>query len=251
MKKKLSFGLLGAAVLAAPLSAQLFSQLNPSIDLTSIGVVPESGIIVEILGTSGVHVVSQFATVDLYNGFFNYGVPGFDAAINTPLGYTGDSLTPLPGVAGLLGIIGEQAGWGGFDFGGGIAGVAISATLFDFQGALNPGEEFLSANGLIFPVDLGTVIPASGAPYTVTGSAFGDFSDILFDITFNGTLNLAMIETNPDVYTYGGYTPLDFVTGITPNGGVAPTVVAVPEPSFIALISFGFIGTLLGTYRRR
>lgn len=263
MNKNLTVGILAAASLAAPLSAQFMSSLNPAIDLNSFGIVENSGIVVEILGANGAHVVAQIGNLELYNGFFDYGTGGGIFA-NNIFGYTGDANMPIPFTAGLLGIMGESYGWDAFDFGGSIAGINIEMTMFDFQGGNNPGEDYLMVNGVdAIGVDLGILgfpVGAAGTLEILGGST--PFDGILFDLENSGILNFAMFETNPDVYTYGGYTPVDFVgadllgqgdNAIASSRTINPIQVTapIPEPSFIALISFGFLGTLLGTYRRR
>jgi|TARA_B110000438_G_scaffold146580_1_gene141231 hypothetical protein len=256
MKKNLTVSLLAAAAISAPLSAQFMSSLNPAIDLNTFGIVQDTGIVIEILGTNGAHVVAQLSALELYNGFFDYGTGGGDI-INGVFGYAGGANTPIPGVADALGIIGESYGWDAFDFGGGIAGINIEMTMFDFQGFNNPGDDLLMVNDLDynFGFDLGLIC---GPPAASVGTAeflgCGPYYDaILADLTSSGILNISMFETFPDVYTYGGYTPVDFLTDIKPSKPVRPTQVTapIPEPSFIALISFGFIATLLGTSRRR
>lgn len=255
MNKNLTVGLLAAAAVSAPLSAQFMSSLNPSIDLSAFGLVSGTGIVVEILGDNGAHVVSQLSAAELYNGFFDYGTGGGVFA-NSVFGYAGGAPTGLGSTAEALGIIGEQMGWGAFDFGGGIAAMNIEMTLFDFQGAANLGDDYLFVNGVDYlqGLDLGFIYTPSGTAETSSFLSVGDpaLDGLLTDLSF-GFLNLSLFETNTDVYTYGGYTPVDFITDIQPGRSVAPIQVTapIPEPSFIALISFGFIGTLLGTYRRR
>ncbi|MCB1957726.1 MAG: PEP-CTERM sorting domain-containing protein [Rhodocyclaceae bacterium] len=112
--------MLAALVVAPPYaSASLFTSTSPSgLDVGSVGASTVGGVVVDLWGTNGAHVVSQAAASSLYKGFSNNGVP---------VPYRGNPLT-----------VGIQTGFAAtvdLALGGSLQSMSVRFTLWDGDSA--------------------------------------------------------------------------------------------------------------------
>ncbi len=118
-------------------------SLSPTgLDLSGYGISDTGGIVLDIVGVNGQHVVVQLAASSLFKGFFDLG---------TPVEFLGDP-----------GTIGKQGGFTAEvleQLGGGIAEMAVRVTVYDGDNAV--GEFDHNDNTLL-----------------LNGKEFGNFSDV-------------------------------------------------------------------------
>ncbi len=127
------------------------------------GVTEIGGLVLDIVGISGVRVVAQIAASTLFTGYYDGGSPagynGNPGTIGVQPGFTADALAAL---------------------GGGIAQLAVRLTLYD--GDTGPGDFDVNQNVML-----------------VNGVAVGDFSDVATQITSDdGAVLFANAQGFPD-----------------------------------------------------
>lgn len=248
--------LLTAALYAGASNASLITDTSGlGLDVTTLGVSTVGGVVVDLLGANGTHVVSQLAASQLFDGFYDSG---------TPVAYNGN-----PGTVGIQ--TGFNAGTMNA-LGGGIAGASIRFTLFDGDTALGDfdyNRNTLLINGL----DFGSWSAVDAEQTTSTGvtsgsSSGGGFRDNILDTGwFTSTDSVLLTSlfsslntTNEllfqiqDLDPYDNY--FDFTQGIESSlidVGQGPVIsgpgVTVPEPTSMALIGLGLLTML--RFRRK
>ena len=260
MKNRQFSGILSFAAIASVGSAQLISPTT-GIDYSDYGVSAQGGVVIDIVGTSGVQVISQIAAVDLFNGYYNaltnafFGLPG-------PASYIPDSILGIGSgySAGIVGLLG-----------GGIAKMAVRLTEYD-------GD----TGGPIFGPGMNQYNPdINGGAYVginllVNGVDVADFEDVGFEsgvvdtgffVVSDGAMLAGIfsaMEAGGEVilgYDEGldkGIAMVDFLTGLTDAeafSSLRPTVVKpdlpIPEPSILGLLGFFSIAGLVALRRRR
>jgi hypothetical protein len=238
--KKVIF--LTAALYAGASNASLLTNTSGNgLDVTTLGVSTIGGVVVDLVGTNGSHVVSQLAASDLFVGFYDGG---------TPIGFNGNP-----------GTIGIQTG---FDagvlaaLGGGISSASIRFTLFDGDTeavGFDFNDNTLLVNGLDFgnwsDVDaeqtnaLGASVgPTSGGGFRddildtgwFTSSDNALMASLFSELTFSGEMLFQIQDDDP----FDNF--FDFTLGIDQDlidVGQGPTtgpVNPVSEPAALSLV---------------
>lgn len=248
MRTKTMFTMAVAAMaLTVPASAQL-TTTSPAGGTLPSGVTVVGGIVTDLRGANGNHVISQIAASGLYQGF---------ASVNP---FTIGSLSGFtPGVLGSLG--------------GGLTSAAFRFTLYDGDNA--PGDfdfdqNFLLVNDQAFAGNNWSQVvtqetTSSGATIGGTGLGFADerlmtgwfsssdatFLNALFgSLSSSGALSFGMNDLDPGDNFY------DFTLGLDAsliNVGQGPVVTptTVPEPTTVVLMATGLLGIAAVARRRR
>lgn len=239
---KLSTVGLAIAALSSTASAQ-FTTTSPSGGSTA-GTTVIGGIVTDLQGFNGSHVMSQIAASSLYIGYAGTNPQG----IGSRSGYT-------PGLMASLG--------------GGLSEAAFRFTLYD--GDMAPGNfdfnnNFLQVNGFGFSsnnwsavqtvqtTSTGTVISGPSAGFSDSQLHTGWFytTDAVFlnslytSLSSSGTLSFALSDTDP----YDNY--YDFRQGI--DGSLIDQeqgpITTTPEPASMVLLASGLLG-IAGVVRRK
>ncbi|WP_102795598.1 hypothetical protein [Bowmanella denitrificans] len=254
MKMKVLILTLGIA--AGSANASLLTNTSGlGFDVTSVGATTVGGVVVDLLGNNGTHVVSQLAASALFDGFFDDG---------TPVAYRGNP-----------GTIGIQTGFDAAvlaSLGGGLSGASFRFTLYD--GDTGPGNfdedaNFLLVNGLEFGNWSDVNAEQTNGSGTVTGpQSGGGFRDSILDTGWFtsidagllASLYTSLLSTNEllfqlrdDDNVYDNF--FDFTQGLDQNlidvgqGPITQPGGQIPEPLPLTLMTLGM--AILGFLRNR
>ncbi|WP_102795599.1 hypothetical protein [Bowmanella denitrificans] len=253
---KLKGLILTLGMLAGAANASLLTDTSGlGLDVTALGASTVGGVVVDLLGTNGSHVVSQLAASELFVGFFNTGTP--DAYQGNP------------------GTIGVQSGFTSSvldSLGGGLAGASFRFTLHDgdtASGNFDYNANFLLVNGVEFGNWSNINAEQTDGNGNVTGAqSGGGFRDNILDTgwftsTDSGLLaslysslqstNELLFQLRDDSNEYDNH--FDFTRGLDQSmidvgqGPITQPGGQVPEPAPLTVIALGM--ALLGLLRSR
>ena len=227
-------------------NASTFTSTSPlSGDLPS-GVSTIGGLVLDLYGANGSHVVSQLSAASLFQGFAN----------SNPF------------------VVGVQSGFSSSvvsALGGGLSGMAVRFTLYDGDSAAGNFDAGTDLSLLVNGVSLGYWGSVTTQTTSSTGVASGNsthqgFADNLLDTGWFYTTNSATLASfystlSSGSVSYGVYDKdagdnyFDFRQGLNSsllNVSLGPTVAtaAVPEPESYALMLAG-LGALVAARRRK
>jgi hypothetical protein len=259
MKTSQIIGIIALSGIASSASAQLISPLN-GIDYSTYGISAEGGVVIDIVGTSGVQVVSQIAAIDLFSGYY------IDPSLD-PFGFL---VPPTPAVWVPGSVMAQGFGFSPSivsSLGGGISAMSIRLTEYDGDtgsSGLGPGMNQFNPN--LDPL-------AAGIDLIVNGQNVANFEDVGFEsdtldtgfFTISDSTALAsiysvlsvtnVVELNYDEGLDKGLALVDFQTGLDKlslMNSVDPTIVdVIPEPSAVGILGFASILGFIAVRRRR
>ncbi|GGF68462.1 hypothetical protein [Alteromonas lipolytica] len=252
MLKKAIF--LSAALFAGSSNATLLTDTSGlGFDVTTVGASTIGGVVVDLLGTNGTHIISQLAASNLFVGFYDTGSPA-----------------PYQGNPGTVGI---QTG---FDaavtaaLGGGLAGASFRFTLWDGDtatGDFDEDDNLLLINGLSFGSwsDVNAEW-TNGAGAVLGAQSGGGFRDDTLDTGWFTSTDTALLDelltslesTEEMVFQLMDDDPydnfFDFTQGIDQeliDVGQGPTVQPseVSAPAALSLMGLGLLG--MAGFRRK
>ncbi|MEJ7808620.1 MAG: hypothetical protein WKG03_22205, partial [Telluria sp.] len=166
--------LAAAQLVAGSASATPFTSTSPNgIDVTTVGATTVGGIVVDLVGLNGAHVVSQLSASSLYTGFFN--------------------VNPGP--------IGVQSGFGASvtgALGGGLAAASFRFSLFDGDSAAGNfdfNKNTLLVNGINFGNWSTVIAQETNGVGAAGGNGFstGGFRDNLLDTGWFSSNNAVLL----------------------------------------------------------
>ena len=230
-----------AMLISATSSATLMTSTSGSgFDVTSVGASTIGGIVADLVGINGAHVVSQLSASSLYEGFSGSSNP---LTIGTQTGFDSSVVSAL---------------------GGGLSSVSFRFTLLDgdsASGNFDFNENTLLVNGINFGnwSNVNAENTDSLGNATPSGLSGGGFRDDLLDTgwfysTDNASLAslyASLVNTGNAIFALSDVDPddnyFDFTQGIDNsliNTGQGPIVSGgtIPEPASILLLGLGIAG---------